>query len=144
MRAQVPPGFCDSVIAKSSKLRNFRKSSQIWVIAANFGFRHVPWRHRNALSVKERLFLSLKNGMNSLAFSSCPIYKSYIGQTPLDKVERIRATRLGYAEQYVYLFGTEPQSRYRYSPETCKWEELVPITTSRRSLRTSSGRSLCR
>ncbi len=30
---------------------------------------------------QRRLFLSLKNGMNSLAFSSCPIYKSYIGQT---------------------------------------------------------------
>ncbi len=40
----------------------------------------VPWCHRNTHSVKERLFLSLKNGMNSLAFSSCPIYKSYIGQ----------------------------------------------------------------
>ncbi len=31
--------------------------------------------------VKERLFLSSKNGINSFAFSSCPIYKSYIGQT---------------------------------------------------------------
>ncbi len=59
---------------------NFRKSSQIFVIAADFGLRRVPWRHRNAHSVKE-MFLSLKNGMNSLAFSSCPIYKSYIGQT---------------------------------------------------------------
>ncbi len=47
----------------------------------DFGLRRVPWRHRNALSVKERLFLSLKSGMNSLAFSSCLIYKSYIGQT---------------------------------------------------------------
>ncbi len=36
----VPPGFCDSAIdefiAKSSKLHNFRKSSQIFVIAADF------------------------------------------------------------------------------------------------------------
>ncbi len=36
----VPPGFCDSAIAefiaKSSKLRNFRKSSQIFIIAADF------------------------------------------------------------------------------------------------------------
>ncbi len=81
----VPPGFCDSAItefiAKSSKLCNFRKSSHIFVIVADFGLRRVPWRHRNAHSVKERLFLSLKNGMNSLAFSSCPIYKSYTGQT---------------------------------------------------------------
>ncbi len=37
----VPPGFCDSAIAefiaKSSKLLNFRKSSLIFVIAADFG-----------------------------------------------------------------------------------------------------------
>ncbi len=39
--------------------------------------RRVPLRHRNTHSVKERLFLSLKNEMNSLAFSSWPIYKSY-------------------------------------------------------------------
>ncbi len=32
-------------------------------------------------SVKEMLFLSSKNGINSFAFSLCPIYKSYIGQT---------------------------------------------------------------
>ncbi len=61
-------------IAKSSKLRYFQ-------IAADFALRRVLWRHRNAHSVKERLFLSSTNGMNSFAFSSCPIYKSYIGQT---------------------------------------------------------------
>ncbi len=36
----VPSGFCDSAIAefitKSSKLRNFRKSSQFFIIAADF------------------------------------------------------------------------------------------------------------
>ncbi len=36
----VPPGFCDSAIAefiaKSSKLRNFRKSLQFFIIAADF------------------------------------------------------------------------------------------------------------
>ncbi len=36
----VPPGFCDSAItefiAKSSKLRNFHKSSQIFVSATDF------------------------------------------------------------------------------------------------------------
>ncbi len=61
-------------IAKSS-------NSAIFQIAADFALRRVLWRHRNAHSVKERLFLSSKNGMNSFAFSSCPIYKSYIGQT---------------------------------------------------------------
>ncbi len=50
-------------------------------LAADFALRRVLWRHRNAHSVKERLFLSSKNGMNSFAFSSCTIYKSYIGQT---------------------------------------------------------------
>ncbi len=81
----VPPGFCDSaiteLIAKSSKLRHFRKSSQIFGIAAIFlQILGVPWCHRNTHSVKVRLFLSLKNWMNSLAFSSCSIYKSYIGK----------------------------------------------------------------
>ncbi len=55
--------------------------SAIFQIAADFALRRVLWRHRNAHSVKERLFLSSKNGMNSFAFSSCPIYKSCIGQT---------------------------------------------------------------
>ncbi len=50
-------------------------------IAKSSKLRRVLWRHRNAHSVKERLFLSSKNWMNSFAFSSCPIYKSYIGQT---------------------------------------------------------------
>ncbi len=83
----MPPGFCDSAIIefieKSSKRRNFPKSLQISLIAANFsqilGLR-IPWRHHNAHSVKERLFLSLKNGMNSL-HSHYATYKSYIGQT---------------------------------------------------------------
>ncbi len=57
---------------------NFRKSSRIYIIAANFLQKDV--NHSDVQSVKERLFLSLKNGMKSLAFSSCPIYKSYIGQ----------------------------------------------------------------
>ncbi len=71
----VPPGFCDSAIseftAKSSKLHNFRKSSQIFIIVADFGLRRIPRHQRNAHSVKTKLFLSLKKGMNSLAFSSC-------------------------------------------------------------------------
>ncbi len=57
------------------------KHSAIFQIAADFALRRVLWRYRNAHSVKERLFLSSKNGMNSFAFSSCTIYKSYIGQT---------------------------------------------------------------
>ncbi len=76
----VPPGFCDSAIseftAKSSKLHNFRKSSQIFIIVsqifiivADFGLRRIPRHQRNAHSVKTKLFLSLKKGMNSLAFS---------------------------------------------------------------------------
>ncbi len=56
-------------------------NSAIFQIAADFALRRVLWRHRNVHSVKERLFLSSKNGMNSFAFSSCTIYKSYIGQT---------------------------------------------------------------
>ncbi len=43
--------------------------------------------HHNVHPVKERLFLSLKNGMDSLAFSLCPIYKSYIGQTNRKQTE---------------------------------------------------------
>ncbi len=52
-----------------------------FIAKSEFALRRVFWRHRNAHSVKERLFLGSKNGMNSFAFSSCPIYKSCIGQT---------------------------------------------------------------
>ncbi len=85
MWLSVPPGFYDSAIAefiaKSSKRCNFCKSSQIFIFAADFGLRRVPWRHRKVHSAKERLFISIKNLINILAFSSCPIYKSYIGLT---------------------------------------------------------------
>ncbi len=83
------PEFCHSAIpefAKSSKLSNFRNCRRFsadsglrlkkWSRMDNF----VLWRHCNLHSVKESLFLSLKNGIQP-AFSSCPIYKSYIGQT---------------------------------------------------------------
>ncbi len=66
---------------RSLNLSQNQANSAIFQIAADFALRRVLWRHRNAHSVKERLFLSSKNGMNSFAFSSCPIYKSYIGQT---------------------------------------------------------------
>ncbi len=65
-------------IAKSSKLCNFSQE------LANFPQILGLDASRDVISthiVKESLFLSLKNGMNSLAFSSCPIYNSYIGQT---------------------------------------------------------------
>ncbi len=77
--------FCDRWIYRkikqtpqfSQELVNFHNCCRF---SADFGLRRVPWRHRNVHSVKERLFLNLKNGMNSCVFS-CPIYKSYIGQT---------------------------------------------------------------
>ncbi len=70
-----------SRILRSLNISQNQANSAIFQIAADFALRRVLWRHRNAHSVKERLFLSSKNGMNSFAFSSCPIYKSYIGQT---------------------------------------------------------------
>ncbi len=89
----------------SQKLTNFRNCSRF---STDFGIRRVPWCHRNTHSVKERLFLSLKNGMNSLAFSSCQIYKSYIGQTNRKQNE---STLLVWAtRQTVYLLGPEPRA----------------------------------
>ncbi len=79
-------------------------SSQIFGIAAVFGLRRVLWRHRNTYSVKERLFLSSKKGINSFAFSSCPIYKSW-----LDKWTE-SGTNPRYATQTVYPLGPEPQA----------------------------------
>ncbi len=79
MRLTVPPGFCDRWIYRKIKqtpnFPNWRRFS------TDFALRRVLWCLRNAHSVKKRLFLSSKNGINSFAFSSCPIYKSYIGQT---------------------------------------------------------------
>ncbi len=63
--------------ANSAIIANFPNCRRF---STDFALRRVLWRRRNAHSVKERLFLSSKNGMNSFAFYSCPIYKSYIGQ----------------------------------------------------------------
>ncbi len=76
-----------SRILRSLNLSQNQANSAIFQIAADFALRRVFWRHRNAHSVKERLFLNSKNGMNSFAFSSCPIYKSYIGQTNRKRIE---------------------------------------------------------
>ncbi len=78
-RLTVPPWFCDRWIYR--KIKQTPLFSKLRRFSTDFALKHVLWRHRNAHSVKERLFLSSKNGMNSFAFSSCPIYKSYIGQT---------------------------------------------------------------
>ncbi len=80
-------------LSKSSKFCNFRKSSQNFVIAAVLGLRRVPWCHRNAHSVKERLLLSLKNGTNSLTFIMPDLQELHRTNEP--KAERIHATRLG-------------------------------------------------
>ncbi len=58
----------------------------------------------DAHSVKERLFLSSKNGMNSFAFSSCTIYKSYIGQKSGTN------PRYSFGLQTVYLLGPAPRA----------------------------------
>ncbi len=68
--------------------------------SADFWFRRVPWRHRNVHSVKEKLFLSLKK----VVFSSCPIYKSYIGQT---NQKRNETALLVWAIQTVNLLWPE-------------------------------------
>ncbi len=85
----VPPGFCDSAIAefitKSSKLCNFRKSSQFFVIGANcpqiLGLDVSRDVIANTHSVKERLFLSLKKWNEQPCVLIVWICKSYIGQT---------------------------------------------------------------
>ncbi len=100
--------FCDRWIYRKIKqtpqfsqdLTNFRNCRKFF---ADFGLRRAPWHHRNAHSVKERLFLSLKNGMNSLAFSSCPIYKSYIGQANRKRNESALLI-------WVYMLGPEPRA----------------------------------
>ncbi len=58
----------------SQKFANFHNCRKI---PTDFGLRRVPWRHQS----KKRLFLSLKKCNEQPAFSSCPISKSYIGQT---------------------------------------------------------------
>ncbi len=69
-------------IAKSSKLCYFPNCCRF---STDFVLRRVLWRHRNAHSVKERLFLSSKNGINNFVFSSCPIYKSSFVRRASDK-----------------------------------------------------------
>ncbi len=83
----VPLGYLDSVIAefiaKSSKLRNFRKGSQIFVIAADFPqILGLDASRVIASAFSQRQLVSQFEKWNEQpAFSLCPIYKSYIGQT---------------------------------------------------------------
>ncbi len=92
------------------------------IFSADFGFRRIPWHHGNEHSVKERLFLSFKNGMNSLAFSSCPIYKSYIGQT---NWKRNESALLGWATRRrpfirsCWSRGLLSITWHRYRPTQC-------------------------
>ncbi len=90
-------------IAKSSKLRYFPNCCRF---STDFALRRVLWCDRNVHSVKERLFLSSKNWINSFAFSSCPIYKSYIGQT---NRKRKKSALLVWAI-LVYLLVPEPRA----------------------------------
>ncbi len=90
----------------SQELANFRNCRRF---SADFGLRRVPWRHRNAHSVKERLFLSLKNGIEQPCVLIMPdLQELHWIKEP--KAERIRATRLGYAAQSVFLLRPEPQA----------------------------------
>ncbi len=102
----VPPGFCDSaitdLIAKSSKLRHFRKSSQIFGIA-DFGCPVISSQHafcqRKVVSQfekwNEQPCVLIMPDLQELHWKNEP------------KAERIRATLLGYAVQTVYLLGPE-------------------------------------
>ncbi len=75
------------------------KSSRLFQIAADFpqilGLDASCDVIAMRIQSKKGCFSVQKNWINSFAFSSCPIYKSYIGQTNR-KRKQIRATRLGY------------------------------------------------
>ncbi len=84
----------------SQELASFPKCGKFSTV---FDLRLIPWRHPTSHSVEERLFLSFKYGMSSIAFSSW----QELHRTNKPKVERIHATRLGYAAQTIYLLGPE-------------------------------------
>ncbi len=113
----VPPGFCDSAIAefiaKSSKLRNFRKSSHIFVIAADFlqilGLRRVSWRHQQH-TFSQRKVVSQFEKWNE---QPCVLIMPDLQE--LHWTNGIRATRLGYAAQTVYLLGPEPRAALKHA-----------------------------
>ncbi len=96
-------------LSKSSKFCNFRKNSQNFVIAAVFPQIWGLDASRDVITMriqsKKGCFSVLKNGTNSLSFSSCLIYKSYIRQT---NRKRNESTLLVWA-QTVYLLGPEPR-----------------------------------
>ncbi len=114
-----------SRIMRSLNLSQNQANSAIFQIAADFALRRVLWRHRNAHSVKERLFLSSKNGMNSFAFSSCPIYKSYIGQM---NRKRNESALLVWAI-LVYLLGPEPRAALDHATPlyTVPWDTVNKV-----------------
>ncbi len=102
-------------IAKSSKLRYFPNCCRF---STDFVLRRVLWRHRNAHSVKERLFLSSKNGINNFVFSSCPIYKSYIGQTIRKQKKFALLVRAVWRRPFISSDRSRGLlSRHRYTPQ---------------------------
>ncbi len=72
----VTPGFCDRwIYRKIMQTPLFSKLLQILLLDASCDV--IAMR----IQSKKGCFSVQKNGMNSFAFSSCTIYKSYIGQT---------------------------------------------------------------
>ncbi len=112
----VPPGFWDSAIAefiaKSSKLRNFHKSSHIFVIAQifrRFSDKTCP------VTSSQRTFSQRKVVSQFEKWNEQPcvlIMHDFqeLHWTNEPKAERIRATHLGYTVQTVYLLGPEPRA----------------------------------
>ncbi len=94
-------------IANSSKLRNFRKSSQIFVIAANF-LQILGLDASSQRAFSQRKVVSQFEKWNE---QPCVLIMPDLQElhwTNEPKVERICATCLGYAAQTVYLLGPEP------------------------------------
>ncbi len=110
----VPQGFCDSAIAefiaRSSKLHNFHKSSQIFIIYADFPQILGLDATSSQRAFSQRKVVSQFEKWNE---QPCVLIMPDLQElhwTNEPKVERIRTTLLGYATQTVYLLGPEPRT----------------------------------
>ncbi len=95
-----------SRILRSLNLSQNHANSAIFQIAADFALRRVLWRHRNAHSVKERLFLSSKMEWTALR----SLHARFTRATLDKRTESGTNPRYSFGLQTVYLLGPAPRA----------------------------------
>ncbi len=95
-------------IAKSSKLCYFPNCLRF---SKDLALRHVLWRHRNAHFSQRKVVSQFQKWNELICVLFMPDLQE-LHRTNEPKADRIRATRLGYTAQTIYLLGPEPRAAH--------------------------------